>query len=278
MRRTTIVSVVLVLAAACGAGDAGESPDTTAAPVDPEGIVLEVSSQGGFMPAGAALDTAPRYVLTADRSLYYQGPIPEMFPGPLLPNIQVTSLSESNFEEILRLIEEIGFPGFEERINDEAADQVADAATEVFRYIDESGEHVYSVYALGLGQDRDPELVLLTEILDIFDEASSNPSSDVFQGDRLQVIAGPPLDQIDPQMTTEAEWPLEVAFEEMEPFAMEHRCVVLEDGAADDAYPAFVEANQGYRWGPEGLAIHARPLIPGEAGCEVPPELQGSNG
>ena len=277
-RTITVLTLSLVLVAGCGSGDSASDttgPDdpvttTTGPSVQPDDVVLSITSEGGFVPVEHAIDPVPRYVLTADRSLYHQGPVPEIFPGPLLPNIQVTELSEPDYEEVMRLVEQVGFPEFDERSNDDAANQVADAATDVFRYHDEEGTHSYSVYALGLVQGGGQELVLLTEIIDILDQTSFGEGSQSYQGERLQVIAGESMGVADPQFTTEAEWPLDVPYEEMEAFAAGQRCVVLEGEAAEAAYQVFAEANQGYVWGPDGLTIRPRPLLPGEEGCTAP--------
>jgi hypothetical protein len=268
----------LLLVAGCGSGDSASdttapgapATTTTSPPPEPGDVVLSITSEGGFVPVEFAIDPVPRYVLAADRSLYYQGPIPEIFPGPLLPNIQVTELSEADYEEVMRLVAQVGFPEFDERSNDDAVNQVADAATDVFRYHDDEGVHRYSVYALGLVQGGGQDLVLLTEILDVLDQASFGEGSQSYQGERLQVIAGEGMGVVEPQFSTEAEWPLEVPYEEMDAFVAGQRCVVLEGDEAETAYQTFAEANQGHVWGPDGLTIRPRPLLPGEEGCMAP--------
>lgn len=274
MKRAPAIAVLAIaaLVVACGAAEGGTT-DTTPLP-DPDQVILSITSEGGFIPMEMRLDQTPRYVLTADGRLFSQGPIPQIFPGPLLPNIQRTTLSDANFGEVLRLIEDVGFADFDERSNDEAANQVMDAATDVFRYYDANGEHSYSVYALGFVQGGGSDLILLNEIVEILDVAGFSGESQPYQGDRLQVIAGSGIGIMDPQLTTQADWPLEVGLAEMAEWAAGQRCAVLEGEAASAAYEVFDQANQGYVWGPEELSIRARPLFPGEAGCEVPDRLE----
>src|SRR5690606_23412297 len=107
-------------------------------------------SEGGFVPVEFNLDRMPRYQLMADSTLFFQGPVPEIYPGPLMPNIQKTKVGESVMDDVRALVDELGLADIDERIDDSGSELVADATTEFITYLDENGAHRLGVYALGL--------------------------------------------------------------------------------------------------------------------------------
>lgn len=255
--------------AAC---NGGVTTETTAAP-DPDQVVLTVTSEGGFVPIEFNLERMPRYVLMADGTLYSQGPVPAIFPGPLLPNVQVTAITDSAFAEIDALIQEVGLPEIDDRLDNTGAEMVADASTEVFTYHDENGEHRLAIYALGIAEGGgSTDRILANELLQALDAAAAEGESRAFGPERIQVAAGPAL-QFEQGMSTTEAWPLEVSFEEMDEWAIGWRCVEITGEAVDGLVSVFSEANQATLWdtGSEELSIKARPLLPGETACTGAP-------
>lgn len=256
-----------MLLAACGSGPSANTTPETTVPSTIEGPMLTIGTVGAFMPVAFAIDQYPHYTITRDGRLIYVGPVPEIFPGPLLPNILEVQLDADTLDEIQRLIDEIGFADFDEKtIEQEPGMMVADAGVTVFTYIDAEGEHVYNFDAMGVAESRGTDAILLLEIDDILSEAA-NGTGTPYVSDSLQVMAGEALAMSEPFET--APWPLEVPLEDMEPFQNDVRCVVLTGQAADDATAVFADATAGYRWGDAEVALIARPLLPGEDGCTV---------
>lgn len=285
MRRTARLLVVLGLVlAACGGDDTAHTTTTTVpgstlttgdigVPANGD-IQLTVTSEGGFAPVESHLDRMPRYVLLADGTLYYQGPVPAIFPGPLLPNVQVTEVTDAQMDEIRELVEELGLPGIDELIDDSNAEMVADATTEFITYYDENGTHRLGVYALGITQGGgSTERILATELVQVLDEATATGDARPYSPDRLQVAAGPliPFDDVDGGVQP---WPLETAFTNMPDWAMDWRCVEVEGDEVGRLIDLFAEANQATRWdtGDQELTIKARPLLPGEDACGGAPQ------
>lgn len=262
MKRTFILVAALALAS-CG----GAASELTL-PEDPDQVVLSVTSEGGFMPVEANLDRMPRYVVTADRSLYYVGPTTMEFPGPILPNVQVTTLDQATIDEILRLVEEMGLPEVDEEVDNSGAEQIADASTEFITYVDADGSHRMGFYALGISEGGSTQRLLAGEIVDLLDEASATGQSRPYQPERLQVAAGPPM-VVEPGMATVEEWPLEMSFDEMAEWAMDWRCAEVTGERVADLVEVFSAANQATTWsaGNRTLGIRARPLLPGETAC-----------
>ncbi|MGD2061518.1 MAG: hypothetical protein PVF87_11665, partial [Acidimicrobiia bacterium] len=140
-----IMSLALVVAACGGDGDPiGVGPDEP---------LLQVSSEGGFVPVEVSLNNGPRYTLLSDGTLIFPGVQTLEYPGRLVPTYFTAQLDENQMRAVLAMIEDIGLPGIEDETDDSAASFVADATTEVIRYWDGSGEHRLAVYALGIEEE-----------------------------------------------------------------------------------------------------------------------------
>lgn len=283
-RALTLVTVIGLALAACGGDDTTDTtvpitgPSSTAGDSPHEGgtgeVLLTVTSEGGFVPVEFNLDRMPRYVLLDDGTLIYQGPVPAIFPGPLLPNVQVTEVSGAQMDEILQLIDEVGLPEIDEFIDDSNAEMVADATTEFFTYYDENGTHRLGIYALGITEGGgSTERILANELIEVLDEVTATGESRPYAAARIQVAAGPALEFDDVQGRVEP-WPLEVDFADMPEWAIGWRCLEMEGDEVERLLEVFSDANQATRWdtGEEELTIKARPLLPGEDACGGAPQ------
>jgi hypothetical protein len=100
-----VLSLALVFAlAACdaGASGGGGAGDTVGAAFLLEARVIqsvEPEEQFGWMPA---------VMITADHVVITPGPVPAVFPGPLLANLRGRSITESGYERIVREAERLG--------------------------------------------------------------------------------------------------------------------------------------------------------------------------
>jgi hypothetical protein len=276
MKRTPVLLTVLVIVVAACAGDDGSATTTPSGDSETTGdVLLMVTSEGGFVPAEFNLERMPRHVLTEDGTLYYQGPVPAIFPGPLLPNVQVTSVDAATLDEIMLLVEELGLPEIDERIDDSAADMVADATTEVITYFDENGSHRLGIYALGLTEvGSSTDRILAAELIEVLDAAAAENPSRAYQPERLQVAAGPAIQFDEPARTVEP-WPLDVAFTDMPEWALDWRCIeIIEATEVAELFAIFSDANQATLWdtGEEEVSMKARPLLPGELACGAAPQ------
>lgn len=264
MKRLLTLAAVALALGACG------EPGSLVPP-SPDTVVLRVEDTGGFVPLESVVGHLPRFVLTSDGTLYLQGPQIEIYPGPLLPNIQTVHLDAASLNHILDLVRQAGLPDVTDERNVEATARVADATTTVITYQDKAGSHRFSVYALGiLDVFSDPRVPRLATLVAALDEAGSRGAATGFRGSRLQVyaeVAGPPAD---PEFRTTLPWPLPIAFAEMGPAGQGWSCSVFEGDDASRLLDVFTQANQETVWTQAGTAylFRPRPLLPGETGCE----------
>ena len=259
-------AAISIALTACGIeGDSGDA----LAP-DPEAAVIQIHSEGGFLPVEISLAQGPRYTMLGDGRLIYEGPVILIYPGPLLPNYQVVQLDQETVDRVLQLVEEIGLPGIDREIDDSAMEFIADAATDVITYWDESGEHVYGVYALDVVQETTPRSAAFLELIGVLDQAAGTEPAQPYQAERVRVIAGPGF--VDEEFRQVNDWPLaDTDLSAWTTVATDWKCRAFDDPEILDA---FVDANQANQWrlpeassDDEALTLLVRPLLPGEPDC-----------
>ena len=181
-----IVTVAAVALAACGdddTADPGTLPpsDSTLPPADtntpstpggtgythPTGaddVVIRVADEGGFVPPDVLFTALPTVLVSGDR-VFQQGAVPAIYPGPLLPNIQVQTITEGGIQALLALADDAG------RLQDVEYEQptnIADAPDTVvtINVGDTTFEH--RAYALGFspdGEETDPARAALADFV-----------------------------------------------------------------------------------------------------------------
>lgn len=265
MKRKTIglLAATALVIAACGQESDIGSPD------DPDAAVLQVRSEGGFAPVEFVLGRGPTYTLLADGRLLYQGPSIAIYPGPLVPQYQISQISEDQMDSVLDLVDEIGLPGMDDERDDEHGQTVADATTEVVIYWDANGEHRYSVYALGIVPGpKNPATKAFSDLLIMLDSLTASSHAGAFQPDRVQVIAGP--SSPDQSGADIRDWPLDnTDFADWKKLPNGWQCKVHDADILD----SFAGALQDTQWtnpdpaGNGNLILLVRPLHPGEPDC-----------
>ncbi|MCZ6504483.1 MAG: hypothetical protein O6834_00675 [Actinobacteria bacterium] len=268
MRRKSfaLLTAATLAISACGAGGGSGSE----VPADPDAPVLQIRSEGGFLPVGLVLARGPRYTLLADGRLIHEGPVIAIYPGPLLPNYLESQINEDQMSSVLELIDRIGLPDMESEIDDSAARFVADATTEVVTYWDGKGEHSYSVYALGIESDSSsPSTDAFTDLLVVMDQLATLGSAVTYQPERVQVIAG--VGFANPDFSNVRDWPLDnTDFSDWEILPNEWTCTTYGPEVLD----TFADATQTTQWthpdpmmDAPTLTLLVRPLHPGELDC-----------
>jgi hypothetical protein len=275
-RHLSLIIALAITVAACGGDASGDTTTTTPTTTSPPGItsderILEVRYEGGFAPVEFLFSRPPAYTLYGDGRLVFQGPQPAIFPGPLVPSLQVVDIGVAGLSEVLATVEAAGLPGITEVTNNDANQFVADASNTVITYTDENGDHIYNVYALGL-TDQDAQLNSLQNIITVLDNlAFASPDAGEYPVEQLQVIVSQAFaDGGDIQPTIEP-WPLATTVDKLPDFIMDLQCIVVDGSEAQDVLPIFQSANQltFFEDGGVDYRFTVRPLLAGEEGCQA---------
>lgn len=262
------ITLIMVLAVAGAACDNVATPDTLPLPDDPDAVVLEVRHEGGFAPIEFVYNPLPAYILLADGRLLYQRPQIDIFPSPMLPSVQQVQLGADGVAQVLDLVQAIGLPDITEEFNNDASAFVADASTTAITYFDAAGSHKFSIYALGITDNRSGRVELaqrLTALLDTL--AGTAQTSEPYQVDRLQILV---TEAFEHELSVTQPWNLPFAVADTRSVAQGGvRCIALDGTAAQQALSIFAEAHQLTFFEDAGsvLRLIVRPLLPGEAGC-----------
>lgn len=290
MKVRTLIAPVLVMgivATACanasrppggGPGDAGI--DHAAGAGD---LILRISNEGGFLPAEFMLTAMPGFSLFGDGAVLTPGAQIELYPGPALPPLVATRLTEEGIQAVLRAALDAGLDQ-DRDYTDLGAVGIADASTTVFTLTIDGATHVTRIYALGELQQQpvgmsDDEFAARARLLDfqssIQDLRGTLPAGSVGD-DAMFAPAGLRLFVSDYRgerdlLQMAIEWPLATPLAEFgEPAAAAaYRCAAVTGDDLDAVLPLAREANQLTPWRSQGVsyAIAFRPLLPDESGC-----------
>jgi hypothetical protein len=159
-----IVPVLLVAAlgfAACGSDSETPAADDSLPPVvdgyeHPTGedeVVIEYAEVGGFVPREFAFQQTPNLLISGDGRVFSPGAQIAIYPGPLLPAVQVQPITEAGIQAILAAAEDAGLL---QQVEYEQPTNIADASTARVT-INVNGEtYVHEAYALGLAIPNEP--------------------------------------------------------------------------------------------------------------------------
>lgn len=241
-------------------------------PDGPDDVVLEYDVSGGFTTAQTAFRQPPRLVVSSDGRAFTVGPVAAVFPGPLLPNVQVRTISEEGIEQLLAAAEEAGLLA---DVDYEEPTNIADAPTTTLT-IDADGETwVHSAYALAVDGGLEPGagesspereqladfLATVTDLTTVVDPAELG-EEEPFVPDEYLVMAEPvedveafAVEGIEPRVV---DWPARATS-----LAEIGSCAAIDAG--DDVTAVFVDADE-LTFFAEGDVVHQvtpKPVYPG---------------
>lgn len=130
-------------------------------PTGEDDVVVKLSFEGGFVPAGYAFVNTPSLLISGDGRIFTQGAVPAIFPGPLLPTVMVRTITEGGIQSVLSLVDGAGL--LAEPPDYSGGDNIADAPDTVLAIDTDGAVFVHSAYALGID---DPESPARKKLLD----------------------------------------------------------------------------------------------------------------
>jgi hypothetical protein len=124
-------------------------------PTGSDDVVLWIGSEGGFVPVEVAFQHLPTLLVSGDGRAVQPGVQIEIYPGPLLPNLQQRTISEAGIQELLGLADEMGL--FEPGSYEGPEATIADAPFTVVRISANGTTIEHRAYALGIDPAVDEE-------------------------------------------------------------------------------------------------------------------------
>jgi hypothetical protein len=267
-----------------GGGTGGTGPKAIEHPIGADEVVLRVEYAGGFVPVDSILRSIPSWTLYGDGTLVMQGPQIEIYPGPALPALTATPISEEGVQAILEAARDAGLMDGDASYGN---DCIADAATTVFTTNANGSTSVVSAYALDVGEpagscgnerDADERAALAGFQMALGDLPSWLPEGSVGQErpldpSELRVYTQPYRGQPEPPQH-EVAWPLgeplDVFGDRVPDYGAPLRCGVVQGEDLSTLLPVAGSANEITPWTSGGgeYQLIFRPLLPDESGCE----------
>jgi hypothetical protein len=291
----SILTIPLLIAGCVGAGG-GNPSGSTAPPTSPSTgpttaptysvetgsnkLILRLAIDGGFVAPGYILTRMPIVALYGDGRVIVGGPVIEIYPGPLLPNLRQLHVTPAEIQRILAAADADGLLGPDASY---MATNIADAGTSTFTTIVDGKTHSIGAYALGEGGTIDDAAAtaaraklldfsnIITDLSKLLGRTLSD--ADAYVPTEMRVFVGPvpgtDPNFPNPQVVT---WPLTVDPKSGQA-TTNPGLTCLAVGGAD--LTAFLKvatgANARTIWSaPSGrFSVSVRPLYPDESGCVV---------
>jgi hypothetical protein len=275
--------VLAVMTSACaGSATSGGGTALISHLMAPNDLVVRVDTSGGLVAPATALSPLPEFSLYGDGQVITEGPQIEIYPGPALPNVRSTRLTENGVQAILRAARSAGLLGPDRRIG---FPPLADAPVTTFTVVAAGSRHVVAVYGLGMTpaantsqSDRRARAALVAFRSKVLDLASGLPKGSVGgeelfnpAGLRVFVRSGSPPDQTGLKEPAIA-WPLGTtlsAFGTPLNAFPQIRCGTATGEELAHLLPDARRATELTPWrsGSATYSLTFRPLLPDESGC-----------
>jgi hypothetical protein len=249
----------------------GSAPPSGEGYVHPTGadeIVIEYAEVGGFVPVEVAFQQLPSLLVAGDGQAFTPGAQIAIFPAPMLPAVQVQSITEAGIQELLAAADEAGL--LAEVDYDERMD-VADATTARLTINVDGETYVHEAYALGiepLEGEMSPERQALADFIaelrdlpalvgadQLGETALYEPATYGIQASAVDDLSAYGDGEIEP---TVVDWPAEAGVA----LADASECTIVEAAAVQTT---FAEANQLTFFDDAGTTyqVLVKPILPG---------------
>ncbi|GAA2589274.1 hypothetical protein GCM10010399_19200 [Dactylosporangium fulvum] len=281
MKSLRLLIVTALLAAGGCAGESSPSAPTASFP--PGEMVLQVSVGGGFVPVAVAVTELPTLSVYGDGRVITTGPVPAIYPGPALPNVQVRHISQADIAKLTKLAVDAGV-GMD---RDLGMPNVADAPTTEITVRTAAGLQRTSAPALGIGSTdelTEPQRAAREQLQRLVEDltdlpktlgASAIDQSAAYVPTVLAVVAMPWQPTDDPVLKdpSAVAWPgPALPGEPVGEPAGDHpdvRCVTATGAQVTEILAAAGSANARTPWtsGGSSWSVSFRPLLPHESSC-----------
>ncbi len=262
---------------AAGAPDSSARDSASAYPQGGDDLMLRVESLGGFMPAERVVGNLPEVSIYGDGRVLTNGPVPAIYPGPALPNVQVQTISAEQVQDLVRR----GVAAGVRNGADFGRPNVADAPSTRVTVVTASGPQSVTVEALSEAQANDPRLTeaqrtarstlakYVTSV-NALSTAEGMPQPVAYDPAELAVLARPWAEPGgEPVKSPEKAWPGPALPGPIMNQNLGIGCVIVTGAEKDQVLAAAAKATAVTPWtqGGQKWLITFRPMLPDESGC-----------
>jgi hypothetical protein len=234
-------------------------------PTGADEAVVEITYEGGFTTPEMTFARAPLLLITGDGRAISEGPVPAIYPGPLLPNLTERTITEDGIQTLLAKADELGL------LADTAYarnDQIADAPDTVVKIAVDGTTYTHSAYALGFEGETDAGRANLFEFVSAATDLAGTVGelelgTEAPLASDAYLVRATPLDPA--TVTTEVpativDWPADASVR----LADAAECAELPTA---DGAPLFADANQLTFFAEGGVTyqVAATPAVPGRS-------------
>jgi hypothetical protein len=260
-------------AAGSPAGSAGTPESTTAKSPRANDLVLRTETYGGFVAPNMILGRFPQISVYGDGRVLSEGPVPSIYPGPALPNIQVSMITP----ELLQHLVQEGLTAGVRNGADLGQPGVADAPTTRVTVVTAAGKQVVTINALSQAPSNDRRLTAdqrdaRTKIAAYVKKLGALPKNPTaYRPTAVVVYAAPWTKPASGPVPPAKAWPgPALPGSDIDP-ATRAGCVAVTGDQAATVLTAAKGANALTPWttGSSKWRIVFRPLLPDENGCEA---------
>lgn len=301
MPKLSIIILPLLLAGCVHSG-ATTDPNATSTPANeyfpvsttPNDLILRVDTGGGLVPMSYLLTHMPQFSLYGDGRIVVLGPMIEIYPQPLLPNLRIMRVTPSEIQTIVGAAAAAGLLGPDASYPGAG---IADAGTTIFTLTVAGTTHRTDAYALmaDVKPEKPGDAAIRAKLLD-FAQSIGDLSkllgrqvtdSEAFEPAGLRVFVRPttvngsdqPTDAPTPNRIA---WPLasDPATAGQTTTVPSARCVVVTGPDLATFLAAAKQATVITIWthGTAEYSVAVRPLFPDETTCGGPQENGGELG
>lgn len=284
LRGSLIAAAVplIVLLGACAqptasgtpAGSAGSGGSPESAPAKSPGandLVIRTESYGGFVSPNLVLGRFPQISVYGDGRVISQGPVPAIYPGPALPNIQVSRITP----EFVRQLVQEGLAAGVRNGTDLGQPSVADAPTTRVTVVTAGGKQVVTINALTQAPSNDRRLSTSqrdtrAKIAAYVKRLAGLPkNTTAYEPTAVAVFAAPWTKPANDPVPPAQAWPGPALPGPDVDSATKAGCVVVTGAQTAKVLAAAKDANALTPWttGSSKWRIVFRPLLPDENGC-----------
>lgn len=258
-------------AAAPGATPGPTTPPTVPHPTGAADAVLRIAAEGGFVPVGYAFRQVPTLLVSGDGRAFVPGAVPAIYPGPLLPALNVRSIDEVAVQTLLGLARTEGLLASPPDYSLPPGIGIADAPDTVVELHANGSVYRHAANALGMDGTSTPARDALQRFVERATSLEATVGAAHLGAESVLVADGYRFmaEQVDPgayttePLPTVVDWPASTGVV----LADSSTCATAPDSAVGDLFRSASELTF-FREGEVVYQLWVVQVLPGDQGCD----------